>query len=209
MQFLLRPRTQFRSSPLWTCITPLCRRPLSFSRGRPWRRPQKSLLAYFVVRLSKRPLPLRDWLRRWLNGSKSPSHLTFSSTRNSLSNRLQGSFLAVGQPRRLLLPVPRLLPFLPIVEGGRSFEGSLPSLQPQVGGVFVLARHWSVWQSYGNKGLAAEVLRHGYQVPFHHLPLVSREPREFPSCAPGSVWALALKEKVSKMLQKVTLKCVN
>ena len=53
-----------------------------------------------------------------------------------------------------------------------------------------------------------EVLRHSYLVPFHHLPPVSQDPREYPSCPLGSVRALALKEEVSKMLQKGALESV-
>ena len=44
---------------------------------------------------------------------------------------------------------------------------------------------------------------------FHHLPPVLLEPQELPSCSPGSVWALALWEDSSKMLQKGALEPVD
>ena len=53
------------------------------------------------------------------------------------------------------------------------------------------------------------MLQHGYLVSFHHFPPVSQDPREFPSCTPGSVQVLALKEEISKMLQKVALESVD
>ena len=52
------------------------------------------------------------------------------------------------------------------------------------------------------------MLRHGYLVLFHHLPPVSRKPREFPSCPLKSVRALPHKEEVSEMLQKGALESV-
>ena len=39
-------------------------------------------------------------------------------------------------------------------------------------------------------------------MPFHHLPPVSLEPWELPSCSPGSVHARELQEEVFKMLLK-------
>ena len=52
------------------------------------------------------------------------------------------------------------------------------------------------------------VLRHGYRLPFHHLPRVSLVPVELSSVAPGSVRALALQEEVSKMLMKGAVEMV-
>ena len=63
-------------------------------------------------------------------------------------------------------------------------------------------QHWSVWQSYSTETWTVEVLHYGYLVPFNQRPPVSQDPREVPSCAPGSVRVLALMEEVSKMLQK-------
>ena len=44
---------------------------------------------------------------------------------------------------------------------------------------------------------------------FHHLPPVSLYPWELPLCPPGSVRALALKEEISKMLQRGALESVD
>ena len=54
-----------------------------------------------------------------------------------------------------------------------------------------------------------EVLWLVYRVLFYDLPPVSRESGEFLSYAPGSLRALALREEVSKMLQKGTLEVVD
>ena len=54
-----------------------------------------------------------------------------------------------------------------------------------------------------------EVLYSGYQVSFHHLSLVSREPLEFPSYSSGSVKAQALQGEVGKMLGEGALQMVK
>ena len=97
----------------------------------------------------------------------------------------------------------RLLPFLLVTGRRRNFEGSSLPSQPQIGGI--LGRHWHIWQSFSADEWTITVLRDGYRVSSHHLPLVSLEPRELPSCSLGSVRALALREEVSKMLQKGAL----
>ena len=73
----------------------------------------------------------------------------------------------------------------------------------------MLARHWHVWQSFGAKAWTVRVLQHGSLVPFHHLPPLSQDSWEVPSCTLGSVRALSLKEEVSKLLQKGALECVD
>ena len=70
-------------------------------------------------------------------------------------------------------------------------------------------QHWRVWCSFSTKVWTIGVLWHGYLVPFHHLPPVSQEPWEFPSCALGSVRVLALRDEVSKILQKGAVELVN
>ena len=102
---------------------------------------------------------------------------------------------------------PRLLPLLPVEGRGKIFKASSPLSQPQVGGV--LSRHWRVWQSFGASEWTVTVLWDGYRVPFHHLPPVSLDPRELPSCSPGSVRALAIREGVFKMLLKGTAEPVD
>ena len=100
----------------------------------------------------------------------------------------------------------RLLPLL-LVVGMGNFDGFLPPSQPQVGGI--LGWHWHTWQSFGTNEWTVAVLRDGYKMPFHHLPLVSLEPLELSSCSLGSVRALALWDEVSKMLQKGALEPVD
>ena len=133
---------------------------------------------------------------------------TYSSLHVSISDR--SSILNGHLGLQLALPSglpPRLLP-LPLAEGReRNFEGSLPPLQPQVEGV--LGRNWHARQSCSTDEWAVAVLRHDYRVPFHHLPLLSLEPRELLSCAPRLVHAQSLQEEVSKMLQKGALEPVD
>ena len=111
-----------------------------------------------------------------------------------------------GPPPQRRRP-PRLLP--PPLAGrrGRSFEGSSPPSQPQVGGV--LGRHWHAWKLCGADEWTVVVLQQGYSIPFHHLPHVSLVPRELLSCALRSDWVIALQEEVFKMLQKGAVEPVD
>ena len=72
-----------------------------------------------------------------------------------------------------------LLPLLASSGRGKSFEGSLPPSQLQVGGI--LSQHWHSWHSCRVENWAVEVLHSVYLVPFHHLPPELQEPPEFPS----------------------------
>ena len=54
-----------------------------------------------------------------------------------------------------------------------------------------------------------QVLHSEYIVPFHHLPPLSQEPREFLSYVSGFAKAQSLQKEVDKMLQKCTLELVD
>ena len=113
--------------------------------------------------------------------------------------------------RSVSLPLnhrPPKLPPLPPARGrGRHFEGTLPPSQPQMEGV--LSRRWCAWRSCGANDWTVGVLRHGYCVPFHHLPPVSLAPKELLSSALGTVDALALQEEVNKTLLKGAVELVE
>ena len=54
-----------------------------------------------------------------------------------------------------------------------------------------------------------KVLCAGYLVPFHHFPLVSQEPVEFPSYGLGSAKAQALQAEVDKTLKKTAVEVAD
>ena len=53
------------------------------------------------------------------------------------------------------------------------------------------------------------VFPYGYRLPFHHLPPVSLDPRDLPSCSLESLQVLALQEEIDKMIQKGALEIVD
>ena len=69
----------------------------------------------------------------------------------------------------------------------------------------MLGQHYISWNSYCAESWMVEVLCSGYCIPFHHLPSVTWEPREFSSYSSGSVWAQALQDEVNKILMKGAL----
>ena len=118
---------------------------------------------------------------------------------------LQENPLSVRQ--LLLCRHPPRLPLLPTKGKGRNVEvSSLPS-QLQVGSA--LERQWRVWESFVADKWTVVVLQDSYRVQFHHLPPVSLEPRELPSCFLESIRVLALQEEVSKTLLKGALEPVD
>ena len=136
-------------------------------------------------------------------------HSLLVSSSSGLSTSL---FLLLGSPLSIQrLPLrchpPRLFPLLPARGRGRNYERFSPPSHLQVGCVF--GQHWCVWQSFSANEWTVALLRDGYRVPFHHFPPVLVEPQETPSCSPGSVRALALREEIAKMLLKGALEPVD
>ena len=128
------------------------------------------------------------------------SHLSNQATSHPGSHWGRVPLLPCLQATNLLLP---------LASAGRrgGFESSLPPSMPQVEGI--LRQHWLPWSSSGAEGWTVEVLLSGYHIPFHHLPLVSRESVEFPSYSSWSVKAQALQEEVGRMLQKGALELIS
>ena len=94
----------------------------------------------------------------------------------------------------------KLLPLVADMVRGRSFEGSLPLYELQVGGI--LEWHWSSWSFYGAKDWTVEGLHSWYNIPFHHCPPVLWEPSKLLSCSSGSAKAQAFQGEVDKLLEK-------
>ena len=165
---------------------------------RPWKSPRRSSMMRLLGRTS-----LRNGRSFTFPNCLVSSRSCSSSSRSGLLD-LRLVFLS-GLPPRHHYP-PRLLSLALAKGRGKNFEGSSPPSQLQVGGL--LSRHWRAWQSCRADKQTVVVLWDGYRVLFHHLPPVSLEPWELPSCSFGSVRVQALRE-VSKMLLKEALELVG
>ena len=154
------------------------------------------------MRLSLKPCPRESLNRKAKSCIFRSSHARISSNLIGLV-ALPAHLSGLPPPHRR---PPRLLPLL-VLGRGRNFEGSSPPSQPQVGGI--LLWHWHAWQSFSIDEWTVAVLWDGYKVAFHYLPTVLLEPRELLSCSPGSDGALALRQEVSKMLQKEAVELVD
>ena len=173
--------------------------PLISSQLTSWRGLRRSCrMRPFARPWSKRSLSIR--VKSCISHSSHASSSSLSGPMDPLPGNLLSNLLPLRHHP------PRLLPLL-VVGKGRNFEGSLPSSQPQVGDV--LGQHWHVRYSFSSDEWTVAVLWNGYRVPLHHLPPVSLEPQELPSCSPGSIRALALWEEISKLLQKGALEPVG
>ena len=98
---------------------------------------------------------------------------------------------------------------------GRGGRGTSPSLSSRrkgfrkqesypcpltVGGC--LSLHWQAWSDRGADPWVVEVLRRGYQIPFHSAPPLSSEPIPFPAYTPSSIWGKALEQEVLSLVEK-------
>ena len=62
--------------------------------------------------------------------------------------------------------------------------------------------HWETWQLWGADAWVVQVLRFGYQVPFHSRPPLSLVPLPLPSYRPSSIHGLALADAVLYLVAK-------
>ena len=65
-----------------------------------------------------------------------------------------------------------------------------------------LSLHWQAWSDRGADPWVVEVLRRGYQIPFHSAPPLSSEPIPFPAYTPSSFWGKALEQEVLSLVEK-------
>ena len=72
-----------------------------------------------------------------------------------------------------------------------------------------LQKFWSVWERHGAEPWVVQVLKVGYQIPFHTLPPLSPYPQEYPSYLGNREKFQVLEKEVAEMLQKEAIEEVS
>ena len=79
--------------------------------------------------------------------------------------------------------------------------------QPQVGAR--LSLFWENWAQHQVDPWVLQVLKEGYQIPFHHPPPLSPNPIDYPSYKGNKAKFLALQEEVFSMLSKKAIEVIE